>query len=166
MPRQRITVEAIYAFEELSDKAKDKARDWYIDCGFDYEWWDFIYEDAENVGLRLREFDLDGPNLCTGTLVNTAAYSINKIIRAHNTAWATYTIAQEYKRQLGALEAIDNIDERARQEAILEAEYEKDLLAAYLEALREEWEYLHSNKYIDESIVANEHEFFENGQIA
>ena len=34
-----------YTFNELSDSAKDKARDHYRQYGLDYEWYDFTFED-------------------------------------------------------------------------------------------------------------------------
>lgn len=40
----------LYQFEELSEAAKEKARDWYRTGNLDYEWWDFVYEDAKNMG--------------------------------------------------------------------------------------------------------------------
>ena len=36
----------VYQFDELSDSAKEKARDWYRLGAMDYEWWDYVYEDA------------------------------------------------------------------------------------------------------------------------
>lgn len=39
----------IYTFEELSDAAKEKARDWYREGALDYEWWDSVYEDAGRI---------------------------------------------------------------------------------------------------------------------
>ena len=41
----------LYKFEELSDRAKDKARSWYREGQLDYDWWDSVYEDA----LRMAE---------------------------------------------------------------------------------------------------------------
>lgn len=43
----------IYTFDELSESAKEKAREWYRDGALDYDWWDFIYEDADNVAKLL-----------------------------------------------------------------------------------------------------------------
>lgn len=43
----------LYTFEELSDRAKEKARDWWRSCetsDFDHE---FIFEDAERVGALI-----------------------------------------------------------------------------------------------------------------
>lgn len=42
----------IYKYEELSDRAKQKARDWYI-AGMDYEWWEGVYEMAKEDGYEL-----------------------------------------------------------------------------------------------------------------
>jgi len=38
-----------YKWEELSQTAKQKARDWYIE-GMNYEWWDSVYEMAKEDG--------------------------------------------------------------------------------------------------------------------
>jgi hypothetical protein len=40
----------VYNFDELSDKAKEKAREWYRDGGFDYEWYDGVFDDAKTIG--------------------------------------------------------------------------------------------------------------------
>ena len=48
----------VYRLDELSDEARDKARTWYREGGFDYDWYDAVYEDfeqiAEILGLRLK----------------------------------------------------------------------------------------------------------------
>lgn len=36
----------LYTFDELSDKAKGKARDWYKTDYPDYGWWEFAYDNA------------------------------------------------------------------------------------------------------------------------
>lgn len=45
------TVETeVYKFDELSDRAKEKARDWYRQTALDYDWYDSVYEDAATCG--------------------------------------------------------------------------------------------------------------------
>ena len=48
----------VYRLDELSDAAKDKARAWYREGGFDYDWYDSVYEDfqqiAEILGIRFK----------------------------------------------------------------------------------------------------------------
>ena len=34
----------VYEFHELSDKAKEKARDWYRKASSNDEWWECVYE--------------------------------------------------------------------------------------------------------------------------
>lgn len=51
MPETReITV---YQFDELSDKAKEKAREWYRDGQLDYDWWEFVYEQVDTAAKHL-----------------------------------------------------------------------------------------------------------------
>jgi len=48
----------VYRLDELSEAAKGKARGWYRDGGFDYDWYDAVYEDfqqiAETFGIRFK----------------------------------------------------------------------------------------------------------------
>ena len=48
----------VYKFDELSEKAKEEARTWYREGGFDYEWYEFVFEDfgriCECLGVRLK----------------------------------------------------------------------------------------------------------------
>lgn len=41
----------IYKWEELSQTAKDRARQWYIE-GMDYDWWQGVYEMAKEDGYE------------------------------------------------------------------------------------------------------------------
>jgi hypothetical protein len=56
MPR---TVEKeLWSFDELSDAAKEHAREWFRSGNLDYDWWECVYEDAESIGEILGiEFD-------------------------------------------------------------------------------------------------------------
>ena len=48
----------VYRLNELHDGAKDRARAWYREGGFDHDWYDAVYEDfqriAEILGVRLK----------------------------------------------------------------------------------------------------------------
>jgi hypothetical protein len=39
----------VYQLHELSDAAKDKARAWYREGGFDHDWYDAVYADFEDI---------------------------------------------------------------------------------------------------------------------
>lgn len=48
----------VYRLEELSDTAKDKARAWYHESGFDHDWYIAVYEDFQRIveilGVRFK----------------------------------------------------------------------------------------------------------------
>lgn len=46
MPRTETTTRTLFKFEELSDEAKRKARDWFREASAQDEFWDATYEDA------------------------------------------------------------------------------------------------------------------------
>ena len=63
--RTEIIERTLYQFNELSDKAKEKARDWYREGALDYEWYDSVYEDAGAIakilGITFAEKKNDRP---------------------------------------------------------------------------------------------------------
>lgn len=47
MPHEKVTRKMVWKFSELSDSAKQKARDWYREgWGEGFDWWEFVYDDA------------------------------------------------------------------------------------------------------------------------
>lgn len=48
----------VYEFNELDDRAKNYARDWYRQSAFDCDWYDFVFSDFETIckilGIVLR----------------------------------------------------------------------------------------------------------------
>ena len=49
----------LYSFDELREESKKKAIQNLWDINVDYDWWQFIYDDAKQIGLKLTGFDLD-----------------------------------------------------------------------------------------------------------
>lgn len=53
-----------YDFDELTDEAKEKAREWWLDGAFHHDWWDAVYEDAkrigEIIGVQIKEIGFSG----------------------------------------------------------------------------------------------------------
>ena len=46
----RKVTRTIYSYDELSEAAKERAvEDWNTD-GLEYEWWDYVYDDAKEIG--------------------------------------------------------------------------------------------------------------------
>lgn len=54
----RIMETTVFKFDELSDTAKEKARKRFRDGALDYDWWEYVYEDAATIadlmGIDLR----------------------------------------------------------------------------------------------------------------
>lgn len=58
-----VTSQKPCTFDELSESAKEHALNRLGDINVDQGWWDFTYEDAENIGLEITSFserDIDG----------------------------------------------------------------------------------------------------------
>lgn len=45
----RTVFKSVYQFSELTDKAKEKAREWYREGALDYNWYEAVYEDADTI---------------------------------------------------------------------------------------------------------------------
>lgn len=62
----------LHKFEELTEGAKEKALEQLWDINVDLDWYDFTYEDAEKIGLKISEFDIDRRNYVIGMYRLTA----------------------------------------------------------------------------------------------
>ena len=161
-----------YTFDELSEEAKEKAREWMRDHALEYDWWDFIYEDAANVGIKITGFDLGRGSYCNGT-IEDAEGTAHAILKNHGEEGETYKTASAYLKERD--EAIDAAprdedgefeDEGALDDKLDEiaGEFIKSILEDYRICLQREYEYRLSDEVIDEDIRANEYLFTEEGR--
>lgn len=163
----------IYQFNELSAKAKEKARDWFREGVLDYEWWEAIYEDAERIGLKITSFELDRRQSITGEFTGGAEHCAKAILKEHGDTCDSFKLAHAFLQERQALdseleESKDGdehltweIDEQITE---LENVFKKDLLADYLDTLQKEADYQLSDEAVDEAIQANEYTFLANGK--
>jgi hypothetical protein len=163
----------IYDFKELSEKAKEKARDWYREGALDYEWWDHIYEDAKNIGLKITSFNLERGSDIEGKFTKADFEVANAILKDHGDATKTYKDAKNFLKDLKAKEATyykadkDNEDFEGSEEAEnLSEKFLKTLLQDYFQILQNEYEYLMSDEAVDETIESNGYEFHKDGSRA
>ena len=154
----------VFTFDELSEQAKEQARNWYREGALDYDWWEYMYEDAKRAGLEIQEFDLDRNKHVKGRLLVSAEESIKAILKDHGKDCDTYKLAQEYKQGLKLLKKSDP-DYESEHERITE-EYTEALCEEYASLLQHEYEYLLSDESVDENIRGNEYEFTETGERA
>lgn len=137
-----------YLFDELEEEAKEAARYWFRTDYPDYDWWECIYEDAANVGLKITSFELYRGGDIDGHCTEEAKRVARNIYMEHGLECRTWKTARSWLYQH---EWDDD-------------QFTREILYDYLFMLRDEYEYLFSDEQVDESIRANEYLFTESGR--
>ncbi len=159
----------VYKFEELSEKAKEKALDACRYYQVDHGWWESTYEDAERVGIKITAFD---DRKCEGEFISDALETAHKIETEHGDQCETYKTAKKYLADRDTVidsapkdENGDWEDERELDGKLddLDKDFLRSILEDYRITLRNEEEYLTSDESVKEMIDANGYEFNENG---
>lgn len=179
----------VYFFNELSEKNQEKVLENFYDINVSHDWWDFIHEDAADIGLKIHEFDTGRRSFIDAEFTVDGVDVAENIIKAHGESCETYQDAIRYRfiyenisvnrAQVNAdifcvpgkwLKYFDSYDglwddgtEDIQEEA--ENDFLYDLKETYLKMLRNEYLYLTSKEGIVETISTNEYEFTENGKI-
>jgi len=157
----------LYKFNELGKDAQQKAIEKLSTINVDFDWWDSTYMDAENIGLKIKSFDLDRNRGAKGEFIGSAVECANKILVEHGNMCETYKTAKSFLTDLEALNApfenIEDVNEDEIEE--LENDFLESLLEDYSIILQNECEYLQSNEAIIETINANEYDFTEDGKL-
>jgi hypothetical protein len=156
----------VYQFSELDEQAKERARQWFR-AGSDYSCeWEYIQEDAKNVGLIIERLDQYHAN--KGRFERFAEDTAERILKEHGESGETHKTAKVFLSGIKALKR-DEDGELYLQEqdkaAALETEFLHDLLEDYRIMLEKEIEYQNSDEQVDENIVANEYEFTADGRL-
>lgn len=173
MARQVTTT--VYQYSELSDKAKEKAREWASTVICQDDWWDSIYYDAENIGLRITSFGLDRNRHAEGEFIEGAESCAHKIEDEHGATCETYATAKGYlaERDRVINEAPHDEDGEFEDEYALDSELDemdgeflRSLLEDYSIMLQKENDAMYEDSYLAEFIEANAYEFTEDGKRA
>ena len=159
----------VYKFEELPEEGKRKALSNYGDINTDYNWYEFTYDDAKNVGIKILGFDLHYREIKI-ELQDSTEDVIENILREHGTHCETYETAQAYKVKLKAVRDENEKNIPCTHDFdIGYDEVDKDFIEAigkdYLSILEKEYEYLQSELAIIETLNSNDYEFTEDGKI-
>lgn len=147
----------VYEFGELSDAAKEKAREWYREGALDYEWWDSTYEDAATIGLKITGFDLDRNRHADGHFTTEASDVARAILKEHGKDCETFKTATAF------LAEVKRLDPESEKYEDASREFLRSLLEDYSIMLQNECEYLLGDEAVDESIRANEYTFTADG---
>ena len=89
----------VYKFDELPEEVKEKVIEKYYDINIYPEWWQWAYEDAKNIGLKVTEFDLYHGTI-SGKLTMDIRESIKKIWEDHGKECEAYKTACQYWEEL------------------------------------------------------------------
>jgi hypothetical protein len=146
----RVIEVKLYQFDELSDEVKLKVMERMADINVDHGWWDFVYEDAATIGLKLMGFD---DYKCEGKLTEAVGEVCRRILANHGKACETYRTAVDY------------YDRKHNGNPYIEEDFLHSLLEDYRIMLRNEYEYFTGEGAIAETIRVNEYEFTEAGRM-
>lgn len=149
----------VYSFDELNDKAKEKAREWYR-CSSDYPWFDEARQSltafCDHFGVTVKDYsigDSSGYVVTDATNENFRGVKLSEQDREKMPTglWLDCELFahfyDEFKRTGNAKGAFD------------------DALYNFTRAVRNDVEAYYSDECIDENIEANEYQFTENGKI-
>jgi hypothetical protein len=139
----------VYQFDELSEEGQQKAIENYFDINVDHDWWEFNYDDAKNVGLKIKGFDLDRGNYCKIDPIWEPSEIKKAVLNTHGKDCDTYKTVKKY-----------DLRKEGEGEEML-----KELAEDYLKLLRQEYEWRTSKEQIIETLKINEYHFTENGKI-
>jgi len=162
----------VYEFEELSDSVKEKVIERHREVCLRDDWWDWVNEDAENIGITIKSFG-GVPIHCQITRNVSAVECAANIFREHGETCDTYELACEFSKLMKPL--IDKYsDEESEYYESLEVEEQMirledgffDQLAhCYACMLQRDYEYRLSDEAVIDHLIANEYEFTEEGKL-
>ena len=164
----------VYDFNELSESAKESAMNEVRQRNYGDGWWEFVYEDAESIGLHLTGFGLDRDRHATGIFKDNAECCALFIIDNHGETCETYKTATVYLKDRDNLIKFASLNEDGELEngynldcelTDLGDEFLRSILEDYSRMLQRESEYLDSKENLLEVIACNEYTFTEYGKI-
>ncbi len=152
----------VYELDELSEDAKEEAREWYRDGALDHDWWDYLEDDAGQIGLGITEFDLHRHSI-HGEFTESGIDVARAVVANHGESCETYKTAQDHIADYDVECAKTSEDDDIDTEEI-DTEFLRSLLEDYRNMLQKEYEYLLSDESVDDNIRINGYTFTEDGK--
>jgi hypothetical protein len=167
----------LYEFEELSNEAKENAIERNRTMNVEWDWWDPTYEGMKEIGIEINSFDIYHRNI--SITIEDSEHTASETIKNFGEGMEVVKISKRFIADRDALikklgegndiagysvkeEFIDEYDEEIEY---LEEEYRKEMAEEILTWLREEYEFLQTDEAVAETLIANDYEFTENGQM-
>ena len=139
----------VHEYKELSDSAKEAVIDALSKDNVAFDWWQFIFEDAREVGVRITSFNFDKNPYCYGEFIEGAKETVAKIVENHGVDCETYKIAKAF--QVGQIVNVDEFLQR--------------ILENYCILLQKEYEYMTSKEAVLKIIAMNNYRFAADGTL-
>jgi hypothetical protein len=163
----------VYNFDELPKDIQQKVLEKNAYINVSYDWWEFTYEDAERIGLKIKGFDIDRGNYCEGEFTLSANEVAQNIFNEHGKDCETFKTATKFMEEWQPVfneymdENSEKFESRESEDKLqdLEDEFLKDICEDYKIILRNEYEYQTSEEAIIETIEANEYTFTIEGKM-
>jgi len=83
----------IYSFDELSEEAQKKAINSHSDINVNSDWWESVYYDAKQTGLKITSFDLERNRHAKGNFILSACEVAQNILSNHGENCETFKTA-------------------------------------------------------------------------
>lgn len=178
----RVIEKTIYRFDELTDAAKEKAREWFRTVSADDNWWsEYVIDDAKRIGALIG-FEVDGVYWSLGDgacWTGSVTYSTGcaaAVARECPQDSEIQRIAREWhalqRRNFYQIRGGVSANDRYMRTSADDREVTganrivSDFADWIYRALEKEYGYQMSDECVDESIRANEYEFDEDGNRA
>ena len=167
----------LYEFEELSAEARENAIEKNRLMNVEHDWWDWFYEGMAEIGIKINSFDVYYGNI--GITIEDSEQTAIEAIENYPKENEIFKISKEFIADRDALikrlgegndtagysvkeEFIDEYDEEIER---LEEQYRREIAKEIITWLREDFEYLQTDEAVAETLIANDYEFTEEGQI-
>jgi hypothetical protein len=156
----------VYKFEELDKQTREKVIDNYRNINVeDFQWYDWIKDDFNRLGLEIQEFDLGRRNYAKIYIENFEDTSKN-IIEEFGDSVLIKQTAKNYINEYEKIQANFKEDEDIEREVeLLDEQYEKEYSEDILSYLRSNYDWETSDEAIYQTIEANDYDFTTNGKI-
>ena len=178
----RIIETKVYLFKELDEQTKEKVIQNNYDIAIQDDWYHFTKDDLKEVDIELRSFDINRGSFAE-IHIDYFFETCEKIIKSHGENCETYKIAERYIKEYNSIQekisAIHDSHHWSREFGSdgdklmqcdidlddLEDEYQKEFSEEVLSMLRQEYEHMISEEYINDMFEANEYEFTAEGEM-
>ena len=156
----------VYRFEELDEQTKEKVIENYRYINVDNTfWYDCIKEEFDELGLEIKEFNLDRGNYAKIYIDNLEETS-KSILHEFGDSVLIKQTAKNYINEYEKIQANFKEDEDIEREVeLLDEQYEKEYSEDILSYLRSSYDWEISDEAITETIEANDYDFTTDGKI-